>query len=119
MKLYLGIKQSNSQLYLAALDNQGVAVLKSCFPSNCPPTAVTNSLKALEQAFSTHLSIAICLEESSQQLLLEAIQKEFSSVKSFRPSVLYSTDIIPEDPFAPTEPYRYPILLAILDSLSE
>lgn len=119
MKLYLGIKQTNSHLYLVALDNQGVAVFKTRFPSACPPEAVTNSLKALQQAFSASLRIATCLEESNQQPLLDAIQKEFSSVKSFSPSVLYSTDIIPEEPFVSPDPYCYPILLAILDSLAE
>ena len=119
MKLYLGIRQANTHLYLAALDNQGVAVFKTCFPSDCPPEAVTNSLKALQLAFSAPLRIATCLEEPNQQPLLEAIQKEFSLVKSFSPSVLYSTDIITEEPFASPDPYCYPILLAILDSLSE
>jgi len=76
------------------------------------PEAVTNSLKALQQAFAT------CLEEASQPLV-DAIKKDFPSVKYFSPSVLYSTDIIPEDPFASPEPYCYPILLAIPNSLAE
>ena len=119
MKLYLGISQAHTHLYLAALDNEGVAVFKTCFPFDCPPEAVTNSVKALQLAFSAPLRIATCLEKSNQQPLMEAIQKEFSSVKSFSPSVFYSTDIIPEEPFASPDPYCYPILLAILDSLAE
>jgi hypothetical protein len=119
MKLYLGISQNNSQLYLAAIDNQGVAVFKSRFPSSCPPESVTNSLKALQQVFSASLRIATCLEEANQQHLLKAIQKDFPGVKSFTPNVFYSTDILPEDPFASPDPYRYPLLLAILDSLSD
>jgi hypothetical protein len=119
MKLYLGISQNNSHLYLAAIDNQGVAVFKTRFPSACPPEALTNSLKSLQQAFSASLRISTCLEETNQQHLLEAIQKEFYGVKTFRPSVFYSTDILPEEPFASPDPYRYPLLLAILDSLSD
>lgn len=119
MKLYLGISQNNSHLYLAAIDNQGVAVFKSRFPSACPPEAITNSLKALQKAFSASLRISTCLEKANQQHLLEAIQKEFPEVKSFPPNVFYSTDILPEDPFASPDPYRYPLLLAILDSLSD
>ena len=118
MKLYLGISQNNSHLYLAALDNQGVAVFKTRFPSACPPNAVSNSIKDLQQAFSVSLRIATCLEESNQPLI-DAIKKDFSWVNSFSPSVFYSTDIIPEEPFASPDPYSYPILLAILDSLSE
>lgn len=119
MKLYLGISQNSSHLYLAALDNQGVAVFKTRFPSGCPSEALTNSLKALQDAFSATLRIAACLEGPNQQHLLEAIQKDFSEVKSFTPNVFYSTDILPEDPFASPDPYRHPLLLAILDSLSD
>jgi|WetSurSiteA1Bulk_404760.scaffolds.fasta_scaffold05090_1 hypothetical protein len=121
MKLYLGIRQTASHLHLAALTSQGEAVLKTCFPSACPPQDLISSIKAIQQAFGTSIRISICLEDDYQKLLLEPIQKEFPSVRRFHSSIFHSTqDLIPDqDPYSPYDPYRYPLLLAILDSLDQ
>jgi hypothetical protein len=121
MKLYLGIRQTASHIHLVALTSQGETVLKTCLPSACSPQALTNSIKAIQQVFDTSIRISTCLIDDHQQLLLEHIQKEFSSVRSFHSSIFHSTqDLIPDhDPYAPDDPYRYPILLAILDSLNQ
>jgi hypothetical protein len=119
MNLYLGIKQSDSYLYLAALDNEGVTVFKSRFPSNCPPRPIIDSLLMIQKVFSTPMKIAACFEEANQQSLLPAIQKQFPVVKSFKQSILYSTDLIPDDPYSPHDPYRAPLQLAILTSLDQ
>jgi hypothetical protein len=121
MKLYLGIRQTASQLHIAALTSQGETVLKTCIPSACSPQALISSIKAIQQAFGTSIRIATCLEDAHQKLLLEHIQKEFPSVRSFHSSIFHSTqDLIPDqDPYAPYDPYRYPLLLTILDSLDQ
>ena len=121
MKLYLGIRQTASHLHIAALTSQGESVLKTCLPPACSPQALISSIKAIQQAFATSIRIATCLEDNHQKLLLEPIQKEFSCVRHFHPSIFHSTqDLIPDqDPYAPYDPYRYPLLLAILDSLGQ
>jgi len=118
MKLYLGIKeiQHTSELYLAALNKKAVAVCRTCLPSGCPPQALISSLEALQQAYSATLNIAVCID---QHLLLEAIQNKFPSVTAYSPSQLYFADIIPEDNYGPTDPYRDSMLLAILKSLDD
>jgi hypothetical protein len=121
MKLYLGIRQTASHIHLVALTSQGEAVLKTCIPSACSPQALIDSIKAIQQVFDTSIRISTCLTDDHQQLFLEPIQKEFSSVRSFHPSIFHSTqDLLPDqDPYAPDDPYRYPLLLAILDSLDQ
>lgn len=121
MKLYLGIRQTASHLHIAALNSQGETVLKTCLPSACSPQALINSIKAIQQAFGASVRIATCLEDDHQKLLSDPILKEFSSVRSFHSSIFHSTpDLIPDqDPYAPYDPYRYPLLLAILDSLDQ
>lgn len=122
MKLYLGIRQTASHLHMAAITSQGEAVLKTCLPlSLLSPQALISSIKAIQQAFAAPIRIATCLEDDHQKLLLEPIQKEFSCVRPFQPSIFHSTqDLIPDqDPYAPYDPYRYPLLLAILDSLDQ
>jgi hypothetical protein len=122
MKLYLGIRQTASHLHMAALTSQGEAVLKTCLPLNLlSPQALISSIKAIQQAFAAPIRIATCLEDNYQKLLLEPIQKEFSCVRPFQPSIFHSTQdlISDQDPYAPYDPYRYPLLLAILDSLGQ
>ena len=121
MNLYLGINQTDSHLYIAALNNQGEVVLKTCLPFSCSPQALIYSFKAIQQAFSTPIRIAACLPYDRQQFLLEPIQNEFSAVRSFNSSIFRSIpDLIPDpDFYASSDPYRYPLLLAILDSLDQ
>ena len=122
MKLYLGIRQTSSHLHMAALTSQGEAVLKTCIPlSLISPQALIGSIKAIQQAFAAPIRIATCLEDDHQKLLLEPIQQEFSCVRPFQPSIFHSPqDLIPDqDPYAPYDPYRYPLLLAVLDSLGQ
>ena len=119
MNLYLGITQSGPYLYLAALDNEGVAVFKSRFPSNCPARPIIDSLLMIQKVFSVPMRIAACFAESNHHRLLPAIQKQFPLVKSFKHSILYSTDLIPEDPNSFPDPYRNPLQLAILTSLDQ
>lgn len=120
MKVYLGIRQTNSHLYMAALNSQGKTILKTHFPSSCPPQAVINSIEAFQQAFCAPLRIATCLEENLQHSLLLPLQKKFPFVRPFDSSVFYLSDFFPEEePYAPADPYRYTLLLAILDSLEQ
>jgi hypothetical protein len=122
MKLYLGIRQTASHLHMAALTSQGEAVLKTCLSLDLlSPQALISSIKAIQQAFAASIRIATCLEDDQQKLLLEPIQNEFSCVRPFQTSIFHSTqDLIPDqDPYAPYDPYRYPLLLAILDSLDQ
>lgn len=121
MKLYLGIRQTDSHLHIVALNNQGEAVLKTSLPSACSPQALIYSFKAIQQTFSASIRIATCLPYDHQRFLLEPIQKEFSSVRPFNSSIFHSIpDLIPEqDLYASCDPYRYPLLLAILDSLDQ
>lgn len=120
MKVYVGIRQSNPYIYIAALNNQGKTILKTLFPSNCPPQAIIDSLDAFQQAFGAPLRIATCLEENLQHSLLAYLQKKFPFVRPFDSSAFYSTDFFPEEePYASADPYRYPLLLAILDSLEQ
>jgi hypothetical protein len=121
MKLYLGIRQTASHIHIVALTSQGEAVLKTCLPSACSPQALIDSIKAIQQVFDTSIRISTCLEDDYQKLLLEPIQKEFSAVRRFHSSIFHSTqDLIPDqDPYSPYDPYRYPLLLAILDSLDQ
>lgn len=121
MKLYIGIRQTDSYLYIAALNNQGEAILKTSLPSTCSPEALINSFKAIQQAFSASIRIATCLPYDHQHLLLEPIQREFSSVKPFNSSIFRSIPdlIADQDVYASSDPYRYSLLLAILDSLAQ
>lgn len=125
MKLYVGINLFHSYIYLTALDNEGVAVFKTCFPPDCPPPALTDTLQALQQAFSVPLRIAICFQDYTQpnlsnKPLAEAILRAFPQAKSFSPSIFYCNDILPlDDPDFLYEPYQYPILLAVLMSLAD
>ena len=92
----------------------------STLPSSCSPQALINSLEAFQQAFGVPLRIATYLEKDLQQSLLTYLQKKFPFVRSFDSSAFYSTDFFPEEePYAPSDPYRYPLLLAILDSLEQ
>lgn len=118
MKLYVGIKRSNGYYYIAALDHQGTAVLKNQFPITAPREAIIKSLASLKEAFQASLRIAICLENFSDSSLQETIENLFGPVKLVQPSLLYSTDFIPEDPFG-HDPYRHSLHLAILKSLQE
>jgi hypothetical protein len=120
MKIYVGIRQTNSLIYIAALNNQGKTILKTLFPSSCPPQAIVNSLDAFQQAFCAPLRIAACLDKDLQQTLLEYLQKKFNFVRPLDSSVYYKTDFFPEqDTYAPNDPYRDAILLALLDSLEQ
>lgn len=120
MKVYVGIKQFDSHLYMAALNSQGKTVLKSFFPSTSPPQAIINALDAFQQAFCTNLRIATCLEKDLQHSLLTCLQKKFHFVRPLDSSVYYRTDFFPEEePYAPADPYRDAILLALLDSLEQ
>lgn len=47
MKVYFGIKQADSHIYMAALNSEGKTILKAYFPSICPPQAIINSLPGL------------------------------------------------------------------------
>lgn len=120
MKVYVGIRETNSHIYIAALNNQGKTVLKTLFPSSCPPQAIVNALEAFEQAFCAPLRIATCLDENLQHSLVEYLRKKFNFVRPLESSVYYKTDFFPdEEPYAPADPYRDAILLAILDSLEQ
>ncbi|MFH1097369.1 MAG: hypothetical protein V1749_07705 [Candidatus Desantisbacteria bacterium] len=120
MKVYLGIRESKSHIYISAVNSQGKTILKTYFPSICPTQAIINSLEAFQQAFGAPLRIATCLEENLQQSLLAPLQKKFPFVRPYDASVFYLTDFFPEEePYAPTDPYRDTILLAILDSLEQ
>lgn len=122
MKLYLGIRQTDgSNLYIVVLNNEGQVVLKTRLPSTCSPQSLIYSFKSIEQSFSASIRIAACLPYGYQKYLLESIQDEFPSVKSFNTSIFQSIpDLIPDhDLYASCDPYRYSILLAILDSLGQ
>jgi hypothetical protein len=121
MKLYLGIRQTDSHLYITALNNQGQVVLKTSLPSTCSPQALICSFKAIQQAFSASIRIATCLPYDHHQLLLEVIQREFPSVRPFSSSIFHSIpDLISDqDPYALNDLYRHSLLLAILDSLDQ
>lgn len=120
MKIYVGIRESNSNLYMVAINSQGKTILKTFFPSTCPTGAIINALEAFQQAFGAPLRIATCLEENLQQSLLVSLQKKFPFVKPYNTSVYYLTDFFPEEePYAATDPYHYTILIAILDSLEQ
>ena len=118
MKLYIGIKRSNGYYYIAALNNQGVAVLKSKLPTSAPTEAITQSLTSLKDAFQAPLRIAICREYSTDLSFVDAIEKDHGHVKLVDYSLLYSTDLIPQKPLD-HDHYRDPIQLAILRSLDE
>lgn len=120
MKVYVGIRQCNPYIYIAALNNQGKTILKTIFPSICPPQAIVNSLEAFQQAFCTPLRIATCLDENLQQTLLDCLQKKFNFVRPLDSSVYYKTDFFPEEePYATHDPYSDAILLALVDSLEQ
>jgi hypothetical protein len=120
MKVYVGIRQTHSHIYIAALNNQGKTILKTLFPANCPPQAIINSLDAFQQAFGVPLRIATCLDENQQHSLAAYLQEKFHFVRLLDSSVYYLTDFFPqEEPYAPADPYRDAILLALLDSLEQ
>lgn len=120
MKVYVGVRQTNSHIYIAALNNQGKTILKTFFPSSCPPQAIVNSLEAFQQAFDAPLRIAVCLKENPQHSLAAYLQKKFHFVRLLDSSVYYLTDFFPEEePYAPSDPFRDAILLALLDSLEQ
>ncbi len=120
MKVYFGIKQADSHIYMAALNSEGKTILKAYFPSICPPQAIINSLEAFQQAFGVPLRIATYLEKNLQHSLLALLQEKFPFVRLFDSSAFYSTDFFPEEePYAHADPYRCPLLLAILDSLQQ
>lgn len=120
MKVYVGIRQTNSHIYIAALNSHGKTVLKTHLPSSCPPQAIINALEAFQQAFVASLRITTCLEKDLQRSLLTYLQKKFHFVRPLDSSVYYRTDFFPEEePYAPADPYSDAILLAILDSLDQ
>lgn len=118
MKLYVGIKAVNEYIYIVALDNQGVAVLKNQFPINASCEAIINSLCSLKNAFQAPLRIAICSDDSINPSFIYAIEKQHGHVKLVKPSFLYTTNLMPEDDFEYTI-YRQPLQLALLRSLSD
>jgi hypothetical protein len=118
MKFYVGIKRSNGYYYIATLDHQGTAVLKKQLPITAPRDAIIKSIASLKEAFQASLRIAICLENFTDSSLKETIENLFGPVKLVQPSLLYSTDFIPDDPFG-HDFYRHSIHLAILKSLED
>jgi hypothetical protein len=118
MKLYVGIKAINQYIYVVALDNQGVAVLKNQFPITASYEAILHSLDSLKEAFQAPLKIAICSDDSLKPSFIYAIEKHHGHVKLVKPSFLYSTNLMPEDDFEYTI-YRQSLQLALLRSLSD
>lgn len=120
MKIYVGIRQCNPYIYIAALNNQGKTILKTIFPSSCHPRTIVNSLDALQEAFGATLRIATCMEENLQHILAAYLQEKFHFVRLLESSVYYLTDFFPEEKlYAPADPYRHAMLLALLDSLEQ
>lgn len=119
MKLYVGIKKVNEYFYIAALDNEGVAVLKNQFPITASYETIINCLSCLQDAFQALLRIAICSDDDYvEPSFIEAIKREYGHIKLVKPALLYSTDLMPEDTLN-YDIYRHPIHLAILRSLCD
>ncbi len=118
MKIYVGIHATNHFLYIAALNNTGVAVLKSQYPLNCRANSIMDSLFSLKTAFNATLKIAIEKNDSIKPVFIQKMKKKFSDVQLFDSSLIYSTDLIPEDKFDFVI-YRNSLQLAILRSLAD
>ena len=120
MKLYLGIKQNNSLLYIIAINSKGETVLKTRFPAQCSQLLLINFIKNLQNLFTASIRISACIEKPLIQTLVEPLKKSFPSVKLFNPSIYYSTNILPEEnPYQPNDPYKNALLLTIMDSLDQ
>jgi len=95
MKVYVGIRQTNSHIYMAALNSHGKTILKTHLPSSCPPQAIVNTLEAFQQAFCAPLRITTCLEKDLQHSLLSCLQKKFHFVRPLDSICLLSYGLLP------------------------